>query len=103
MVILRAVLHLRLMLATAPPTGNTVGTTVSALAMAIILTVAVVGAVMLAIAARRTAMGSSGTSAHRRPRIDRARKSGERPIDAWSEAGRRMPVPPPERREGEQT
>jgi hypothetical protein len=99
MVILRVVLHLRLLLATAPPSGSAVSIGVSAIAMVIILTVVVVGTVMLAIAARRMATGRRDYSPPARPPIGRARTAGERPVDAWSEAGRRMPVPPPD--EGE--
>lgn len=96
MVILRTVLDLRIMLATAPSSGSAVRVGVSAVVMAIILTLAVVGAIMLAIAARRTAMGGRDSRTRLRPHIDRTRRAGERPTDAWSEAGRRMPVPPPD-------
>jgi hypothetical protein len=100
MVILRTVLDLRIMLVTAPPSGSAVSVGLSAVAMAIILTLVVVGAIMLAIAARRTALGGGDSRARLRPHIDRTRRAGERPTDAWSEAGRRMPVPP---RDGERT
>jgi hypothetical protein len=99
MVILRAVLYLRMPLATAPPPGSAVSVGVSAVVMVIILTIVVVGTVMLAIAARRAAMGGRDSSARLRPHVDRTRKAGDRPTDAWSEAGRRMPVPPPEEEE----
>lgn len=100
MVILRIVLHLRMLSATAPPPGGNVSVGVSAVAMAVILTLAVVGAVMLAVAVRRTGMGGRDSRAHLRPYVDRARKAGGTPTDAWSEAGRRMPVPPREEEGG---
>lgn len=96
MVILRMVSHLRMPLAPAPPSGADASFGVSAVAMAVILTVAVVGAIMLAIAARRTAMGGRDSRAHLRSSSGRARKAADTPTDAWSEAGRRMPVPPRE-------
>lgn len=96
MVILRMVSHLRMLLATAPPSGADVSFGVSAVAMAVILMIAVVGAIMLAIAARRTAIGGRDSRAHLRTSLDRLGKAGEAPADAWSEAGRRMPVPPRE-------
>ncbi len=95
MVILRVVLHLRLLMATTPPPGSTVSIGISALAMVIILTV-VVGTVMLAIATRRMATGRRDCGPPAGPSIGRARTARERPVDAWSEAGRRMPVPPRE-------
>lgn len=101
MVILRVVLHLRLLLATTPPPGSTVSIGISALAMVIILTVVVVGTVMLAIAARRAAMGGRDSSARLRPHIGGSRKAAERPTDAWSEAGRRMPIPPRDEEEAQ--
>lgn len=97
MVILRIVLHLRMLLAGAPPSGGNLSFGVGAVAMAVILMLAVVGAIMLAIAARRTAMGGRDSRSQLRHSIDRARKAGEAPTDAWREAGRRMPVPPRER------
>lgn len=66
--------------------------------MAVILTVVIVGAVMLAVAARRSAMGARDSAGSLRPHVGRSRKAGDPPGDAWSEAGRRMPVPP---RDGE--
>jgi hypothetical protein len=82
------------MLATAPPEGGPSGGAVSAVAIAVILTVTVVGAIMLAIAARRAAMGGRDSGRSLRPYVDRARRESGLPTDAWSEAGRRMPVPP---------
>ena len=98
MVILRIVLHLKMLTATttAPTGGTSASGAASAVVMAIILTLVIIGAIMLAIAARRTAMGGRNAGAHVRHDIGRARKAGIRPTDAWSEAGRRMPVPPPE-------
>lgn len=97
MVILRIVLHLRITLATATPDGGPSIGAVGAVAMAVILTVAVVGAIMLAVAARRAATGGRDSGHSLRPYVDRSRKAGGPPTDAWSEAGRRMPVPPRER------
>lgn len=96
MVILRTVPHLRLMLQSAPPDGGPSGGAVSAVAMAVILTVVLVGAITLAVALRRTAMGGGDSSRSIRPYTDRARTRGEPPADAWTEAGRRMQVPPRE-------
>lgn len=96
MVILRTVLHLQMLLATAPPDGASVGSAAVAVVMAIILTLVLVGAIMMAIAARRTAMGGRDSSANLRHHIERSVRRGSRPTDAWSEAGRRMPIPPPE-------
>lgn len=96
MVILRIVLHLKMPLAAAPPEGTSAGGAASAVIMMIILTLVIIGAIMLAIAARRTSMGGRDSSADLRTFISRTRKAGSRPTDAWSEAGRRMPVPPPE-------
>ena len=88
--------HLRMLLATAPPSGADVSFGLSAVAMAVILMVAVVGAIMVAIAARRTAMGGRDSRAHLPSSRGRMRGAGEARPDAWSEAGRRMPVPPRE-------
>ena len=100
MVILRMVSHLRMLLATAPPSGADVSFGLSAVAMAVILMVAVVGAIMVAIAARRTAMGGGDSRSHLPSSRGRMRGAGEAPTDAWSEAGRRMPVPPREEEDG---
>lgn len=96
MVILRIVVHLRMQLDTAPPAGSTVTGALSIAAMSVILTIVIVGAVLLARAARRSVMGDSHSGGSLRPRKDRARRGGDAPRDAWTEAGRRMPVPPPE-------
>lgn len=94
MVILHGVNHLRTLLGTVAPEGSVAGGAMISVAMAIILTVVIIGSIMLAIAVRRTAMGGGLSGQGTRPHIDRARKGRETPKDAWSEAGRRMPVPP---------
>lgn len=94
MVILRVVLHLRMPLAAPPAQGSSVDGAVSALAMTVILTVVVGGAIMIAIAARRAATGGRGAGASLDPSASARRKAAVPPADAWSEAGRRMPVPP---------
>lgn len=96
MVILRTVLHLQMLIATAPTEGTSASGGASAVVMTIILTLVIIGAIMLAIAARRTAMGGRDPGTHLRTSIDRTGRAGSRPTDAWSEAGRRMPVPPRE-------
>lgn len=96
MVILRMVVHLRMQLGTAPPAGSTVTGAVSIAVMSVILTIVIVGAVLLARAARRSAMGDSHSGGSHRPHAGRSRRDGDAPRDAWTEAGRRMPVPPPE-------
>lgn len=96
MVILPIVLHLQVLIATAPTEGSSASGAASAVVMTIILTIVVIGAIMVAIAARRTAIGGRDSGAGLGPRIDRTRNVGSPSADAWSEAGRRMPVPPPE-------
>ena len=96
MVILRVVVHLRMQLDTAPPAGSTVTGAVSITVMSVILTIVIVGAVLLARAARRSAMGDRHAGRSLRPHTGRSGRGDDAPRDAWTEAGRRMPVPPPE-------
>ncbi|MBU3728291.1 MAG: hypothetical protein FGM37_03455 [Phycisphaerales bacterium] len=91
-------LDLQMLLATVPSDGTPVSGAAGTVVMTIILTLVITGAIMLAVAARRSAMGGRDSSGGLRPRMDRMRKPGDPPMDAWREAGRRMPVPP---REGE--
>jgi hypothetical protein len=96
MVILHGVNHLRTLLGIVAPEGSAVGGAVSSVAMAVMLTIVVVCSIMLAIAVRRSAMGGGVSGQGPRPHVGRSGKAREAPTDAWSEAGRRMPVPPRE-------
>jgi hypothetical protein len=98
MVILRAMTHVGLPMAAVPASPSDMSRLVSGIAMAIILTVVGVGAIMVAIAARRAATRGSGSGRHSSTRAGGVRRAGGDPTDAWTEAGRRMPVPPREER-----
>ena len=83
-------------MAAVPASPSDMSRMVSGIAMAIILAVVGVGAIMVAVAARRAATRGSGSGRHSGARTGGARRNDGAATDAWAEAGRRMPVPPRE-------